>query len=73
MYILTLTVPGSVRLSRGDYGILEIYHRGSWGTVCDDVFDENNYNAARYVYPLVSILGSVYFKNSRGPGKDVSG
>ncbi|XP_046556893.1 hemicentin-1-like [Haliotis rubra] len=38
-----LSDPALIRLVPGTYaGRLEIYHRGEWGTVCDDGFDMND-------------------------------
>ena len=31
-----------VRLSNGDYGIVEVYYDGQYGTVCDDTFGGND-------------------------------
>ncbi len=33
---------GALRLSSGSSGLLEVFHAGAWGTVCDDGFGAEN-------------------------------
>jgi Scavenger receptor cysteine-rich domain len=36
---------GDLRLSSGSTGLLEVFHAGAWGTVCDDSFDLSSFGA----------------------------
>ncbi len=41
---------GDVRLVGGNYhsGVLEVFHNGVWGGICDDGFDANDANVICY-------------------------
>ena len=71
--VLSRVTDGAVRLAGGgsdNEGRVEVYHNGTWGTVCDDGWDitdanvvcqQLNYSGA------ISALGEAYFGAGSGP------
>ncbi len=60
---------GSIQLTGGTStsGLLEVYHNGEWGSVCDDYFDNNS---ASVVCKQLKISGNAYnIKNTYGTGQ----
>ena len=54
MLILWFLVPHRMRLADGEWmnsGRIELFYNGTWGTICDDGFDEND------AYVVCGILG----------------
>lgn len=63
---------GALRLSLGSSGLLEVFHAGVWGTVCNDRFDESGsfaptvacrqlgFTSGSYVTPEVSGTGEIW-------------
>ena len=47
----------------GSSGLLEVYHEGVWGTVCDDHFDTNNNGANVACRQLGFASGTEYSEN----------
>ena len=68
-FVVFVTDPGS-RLVRGSgphEGLLEIYHNGTWGTVCDDKWDLQDARG------LCHQLGYINATTAAGPARFSSG
>ena len=57
-----------LRLSHGYYGRVEVYHSGSWGTVCDDDWDINDGKVAcrELGYSVTSVHNSAAYGQGSG-------
>ena len=55
---------GDLRLSSGSTGLLEVFHAGAWGTVCNDLFDDPTSSDPNVACRQLGFPGGVYMAPS---------